>query len=102
MEFMTFWIRDNLSEPCKGTYRMLYTKPSGEQFGMSPEIEVDLSNHERSRNKLIFRGMNVDQGGEYTFVIEVREDQNWREVTRVPLKINFIVREEQQSSNPAQ
>jgi len=100
IEFMSLWIRDDLSKPCKGIYRMRYIKPSGENISIGPEIGVDLSEFERSRNKLSFQGVRVDQGGEINFIIEVKtEDLNWLEIAKIPIKFNFIEREKQPQVN---
>jgi len=89
IDLMTFWVRDNLKIPEKGYYRVRFLDPSGSFLKSFDELEVNLTNHERSRNKISFQGFSAEEEGVYEFFIDKQDGDVWQEVSQIPVKIIF-------------
>jgi hypothetical protein len=55
------------------------------------EGEVDLTQAERARSRLVYQSLPVHETGRYLFCVEAREGEQdeWRQVAIVPLKVVF-------------
>jgi hypothetical protein len=72
--------------------RVILLKPSGETINPI-NIVVDLSEAERTRNRIIFEGFPAEQPGRFTFLVELSVNNEWVQVARVPFSVNFKPKE---------
>jgi hypothetical protein len=93
MELVSFWGRSVPDEPSVDNARVTLFKPSGELI-ISRDVVINLSEVERSRNRIIFNGIPADQPGRYIFLVEISVDDDWIQVARVPLSVDFQPREQ--------
>ena len=82
----TLWIRSDVLVPEKVLSRIRYLTPQGESVNEVTH-EVDLSVHVRSRNVLSLQGLPYRGDGEYEFVVETQDDDEWHIAVRVPVQI---------------
>jgi len=96
VELMSLWSRMGLNLAAKGKARMTLLSPSQEEL-TTFEGEVDLTNVERARTKLVYQSLPAHETGRYVFCVEAREEAEgeWRQVAIVPLKIAFASPEQQ-------
>ena len=89
MELITLWGREDNSKPSKGYERIIFTTPSGKTEVIS-EAEIDLTKVERHRHRVRFPGLPVSESGKYYFKVETKNgDNEWKQVSAVPLKVTF-------------
>ena len=89
LEIITLWGRKESNEPSMGIEKVTFVTPSGTSKVVS-EAEINLSNTERFRHRVKFPGLLVSEGGRYYFKVELKNGNNeWQEVSAVPLKIIF-------------
>jgi len=90
LDVVTLWIRESILEPEIGYSRTRFLSPSGKTLGEF-ESKVDLTEHERSRAKLILQGLPLREEGLYTFRVDMKktEEGRWRKVAEIPLKVDF-------------
>lgn len=88
---VTLWSRSNLSEKVIGYGRVRLFSPDGEPLIGLGEFEINLYNNRRFRSKGKFRGFPSIGAGKYTFVVDVRidEDADWEQVASVPVEVRF-------------
>jgi len=89
---MTLWSRADMDVPCTGFVRLTYLSPSGVALDAF-ETQVDLSGiTRRTRTRVSFQGLPVEEGGLYTFRVELWDDPEgaWHQVATVPLEVVFI------------
>lgn len=95
-EFVTMWSRDDPEQQEQGLARLLIISPSGEILH-TIEFEPDLTEHQRHRQRGIFRGLPFVENGIYQYVVQVFDEakREWGEVASVPLEIIGEILEEE-------
>lgn len=89
LELITLWGRKEFNEPSKGSERVIFESPSGKSEIVS-EAVIDLTKVERHRHRVRFPGLPVSETGKYYFKVETKNgDNEWREVSAIPLKVVF-------------
>lgn len=88
-ELITLWGRAESGRPTTGKSKVTLVAPSKK---IKPVLvfEIDLSKAELFRQRVKFPGLAAGEGGIYHFVVELAENDNkWRQVAAIPLKISF-------------
>lgn len=90
LDVVSFWTRESNSDPETALSRLRFISPSGETLGEF-KTTVDLTEYERSRTKITFRGLPLDEEGIYQFRVDHKRSEagRWRKVAEVPLKVEF-------------
>jgi hypothetical protein len=89
LELITLWGRKKIDEPSNGVERVTFITPSGISTIVS-EAEINLTNVERFRHRVRFRGLPVSESGKHYFNVEIKnENADWQQVSSIPLKIVF-------------
>lgn len=93
---MTAWIRADADIPARGRMRLTFELPSGHVFKSPIEMEVDLTQCIRHRQKVKFSGIPIAEAGRHFVRIEFQneDEELWRPAALVPLDIDFKPREE--------
>lgn len=92
---MSLWIRADENTPAKANTKLILVSPSKEIIN-SFESEIDLTNHERFRNKAEFTGIPASESGRYIFQVAIQQagSENWSVVAEIPLSVNFNLPEQ--------
>ncbi len=87
-ELVTLWSRSKPDAPARGEGRVVISSPSGELLAELP-YNIDLTAHERTRQRTRFVGIPAKGSGKYRFQTEFRQDDNdkWEPVSCVPLTV---------------
>lgn len=93
-ELVIMWGRSDPNSPEKAVARVNLVTPKGNTFGSEQPVEVDLTQHRRSRTKVRIPGIPAEGEGIYTFVIEEKTAQgDWKHVFEVPITLEVATRE---------
>jgi hypothetical protein len=92
MELVSFWCRSIPDEPAVDNARLTLLKPSGEPISTT-NIVINLTEADRSRNRIIFDGFPAEEPGRYIFLVEQSVNNDWKQVARVPFSVYFKPRE---------
>lgn len=87
VELVTLWSRENLADEESGEARMTCLAPDGTHLVPPTPYTVDLTQFGRTRHRNRINGIPVRGSGKYTFLTELRRDDEWTAVSRVPLEI---------------
>jgi hypothetical protein len=98
LELMTLWSRTGPSVPAKGRARVTLLSPAQAEL-LTFEGDVDLTQAERARSRLVYQSLPVHGTGRHLFCVEARESEQdeWRQVAIVPLKVVFRPAEQRES-----
>jgi hypothetical protein len=89
LELITLWGKDEPKEVVEGAGRVTFITPSGKSDVISDE-KIDLTKAERHRQRIKLPGLPVSEAGKYYFKVEVKnKDGEWKQVSAIPLKIEF-------------
>jgi hypothetical protein len=91
MDFVTLWTRSPIQERCRGRARLALVAPDAVALGEPVVYEVDVTEFVRCRNVTRFGAVPFRGSGHRWFVVESQSQQDWVEVTRVPLEISLEV-----------
>jgi hypothetical protein len=83
VDVVTVWYRSDPARGERGTGRFRLVNPDGSSTAET-EYAIDLTNHFRARSIGRLAGLPIAGPGSYFFQVELREDQRWREVARIP------------------
>jgi len=99
-DLMTLWARSEVDIPSRGRSRTTFITPSGETIG-SFEVEIDLFEHERNRNRLRFNDLPAREPGRHIFRVELQNEgeSEWHQVAVVPLTLVFNPPEAEETSD---
>ena len=86
LEVVTLWIRSDPDTPVQGRERVTIVSPSGAALHTT-ENEIDLSRHERVRQRTKIKGLPVEMTGRVIFRIELRVQEVWRQVAAIPVRV---------------
>jgi hypothetical protein len=89
------WIRSDSNIPATGLERISFLDPLGKKTG-SIELPINLSEHERARNRFEFSGLPASKPGRHIFLVEYRlenNESNWHSIAEIPLTIIFQPKE---------
>lgn len=93
-ELVIMWGRSDPNSPEKAVARVNLVTPKGNTFGGEQPIEVDLTQHRRSRTKVRLPGIPAEGEGTYTFVIEEKTAQgDWNRMFEVTITLEVATRE---------
>ena len=97
-DIVTTWIRSDPGMPCRGAMRLTFVLPSGEIFGSVMELNIELTQNERYRQKIHFQGLPAAEAGRHIARVELQNEgeSEWRQVAAIPLEIDFQPPEEEQ------
>jgi hypothetical protein len=96
LELVSFWVRENPEVAVIGNSRISFLSPSGKVLA-SKEIPIGLNEKERIRNRLVYKGLPLEEPGTHIFRIEVQSDGEWIEVSSIPLFVTFSPPETKES-----
>ena len=85
-ELMTIWERGKEGESEAAVIRFVLESPDGNELG-STEVPVDLTQHQRSRARLMVAGLPFHGYGRYRLRVDLREDGDWVAVGGTDLDI---------------
>lgn len=91
----SLWIRSDDDVPGMGWSRIQFQYPSGQKLD-ELEVEINLSNHLRSRGIAKIQGLRIKGEGRYSFSIQLLQGEEWEEVARIPLHIRIEHRQPEQ------
>ena len=98
LELVSLWSRTDLDEPTRGEARMTLLAPDGTQISPPVLYSVDLTEYARSRQITRVNGIPVRGAGKYTFQTEIRTNEDWELVSRIPLEVAIQVQVPEQST----
>jgi hypothetical protein len=89
-EVVTLWEKVGESNSHKGTRRVRFISPSGQELG-SFEDQIDISVYQRTRNQMRFTGLPIVEEGRCTFEIELQlvDSDDWENVASIPLTLIY-------------
>ena len=98
LELVSLWSRSDEDVPNEAISRLSVYSPS-EEIVLHHEQKVDLMDHERMRVRTFIQGLTISEPGRYKFIIELESDDenDWREVASIPLKVEFVPEAEKDS-----
>ena len=90
VELMTLWSRRVVNMPVKGQLRVTLLSPAQAEL-LTFEGEVDLTQADRARSRLVYQSLPIHETGRHLFCVETREKEQdeWGQVAIVPLKVVF-------------
>jgi hypothetical protein len=94
IELVTLWIRKEATHTVEGEYRVNFVAPSGKSL-IEEIIKIDLSKRERTRNRIIFQGLPLEESGRYCFNVEQNANDDWIRVATIPLIVVFTPKEKE-------
>jgi hypothetical protein len=88
MEVVSLWVRRNPEVPARAVARVVLESP-GRQPKILPELDLDLTAHERLRTVARFDGLPISASGRHYMVVEYQAstDSPWQEAARIPLQV---------------
>lgn len=100
LDLVTFCVRSDPDTPCRGELRLSFRTPSNRVLATF-ERAIDLSEHERHRNRMRFNGLAAEESGRHYFDVDLRNEggTEWHHVSAVPLTIEFEPPEEEQAED---
>jgi hypothetical protein len=87
-DIATLCVRSDMDVPAKGNLRIILSTPSGEDVQLN-EAPIDLINYERARNITQIQGLPANESGIYIIKIELKQDDEWEQVAKIPVSIVF-------------
>lgn len=87
-QIVSMWVRSEADMPAKGRSRITLIEPDGNTIVVA-EMPIDLTEVERSRQRVYCQGLRVPAAGRYVFRVELLEDgqPDWRLAASVPLRV---------------
>lgn len=86
--FFALWSRSDVEVPASGEMRLSLILP-GEDAKEIITVPVDLEKHQRRRNIIKFQKLTVTKSGRYIFLLELKTNDDWKEVSKTPLDVTF-------------
>ena len=89
-EMVSLFTRDDDGQPARGEMRLTLFGPSGRALDEPNVVQIDLSVHERLRQRTRLAGLPIAGPGCYSFHVEYRNEGElpWQRAARVPV---FVV-----------
>ena len=86
LDVMTLWEIDDSSDAATYTSRLVVVSPDKEELASS-EMEVNLTKHKRSRNRIHLRGLPFQGFGHYILRVDLKHDDQWKAVGSVHIDV---------------
>jgi len=90
-EVVTLWARTTPDIAAQGTERVTMIDPQENSTTLST-LKINLAETERTRHRVIGRGLPASQPGRYRFRVDMQLEGEieWRQVAVVPLTVVFV------------
>ena len=90
LEIATLWTRSEPGGGEHGRNRVNFVAPDKSSVVVGEPAEVDLRKFQRVRARVRLAGLRLKGEGRYWFSVELASgDEEWEEVARIPLDVNF-------------
>jgi hypothetical protein len=86
-EIVTYWVRSDQSQPEKAESRLVFEGIEEQQI--FDHQSIDLTTYERLRHRNRLSGMPVEGLGRVWFVTQLKKEDDWEEVARVPIDVKY-------------
>ena len=89
-EILSLWTRRSIDIPCRGKTRITYCAPLNAQR-QHAEMDIDLSQANNFRSRIITDRLELTGPGRYHFLIELQQDNDptWVQVAKLPIMVIY-------------
>ena len=86
LEVVTLWARTDDLVPERSECKVRFSDPKGTTI-LERSFEANLTGHVRNRHRLRINGLPLTVPGRYTFHVDAKTPQGWKEFGSVPLQV---------------
>ena len=89
IEIVSLWYRGYKDPGIKGDGRLRIVAPNNKDVGFA-NINIDLATSHRYRTRVRLNNLSIPKGtsGYFHFIVELKSNNKWIEITRIPLEVN--------------